>query len=352
MIGQADDPHGVFPFGTVAGFSEPRRLANAQALVLGVYPSALHVRWTHPRYRVTALAVAPEPWPFWDGEDEADRVDEWRAQVGWQAAWGTAEPAGRVNGSSGQVVRDRVLSPLGLTLDSVWLTDALPYFHVHRGRGTQGAAMSGRYDPFAAEQELPTHDLPSRPSPAALIARARTDQADRLRQELHDSGRSAPHHTGQRGPGCRHRHHGRSLTGSALHQRLRHAAPDADCGRAVRRGPSSRAPRPAQRHLAFRARAMDAHGQRVLTRRQVLCLTDAVHRCRPDRPCPVRSWDLPTGGPVGTWTRLRASPAMSGVGVAVEDLPPVRTAAASRQADGRAAHRRYCASRTCMRPVS
>jgi len=136
---------------------------------------------------VIALAVAPEPWPFWDGEDEADRVALWREQVGWRDEWGTAEPAGRVNGSSGQVVRDRVLKPLGLTLDSIWLTDALPYFLVHRGAKTQGAAMADRYDPFAAEYGLPVHHLPSRPSPAALIARARTDEADRMRQELRDS---------------------------------------------------------------------------------------------------------------------------------------------------------------------
>ncbi len=71
------------------------------AFLLGVYPSALHVRWTHPQYRVAALAVAEEPYPFWDGADEVERVDRWRGEVGWQSEWGTAEPVGRLNGSSG-----------------------------------------------------------------------------------------------------------------------------------------------------------------------------------------------------------------------------------------------------------
>jgi hypothetical protein len=65
-----------------------------------------------------------------------------------------------LNGSSGQVVQQRVLEPLGLKADRVWLTDALPFFHVHRGTGSQGAAMQERYDPFALEHGLQPHNLP------------------------------------------------------------------------------------------------------------------------------------------------------------------------------------------------
>jgi hypothetical protein len=154
--------------------------------VLGVYPSALHIRWTAPAgyTGVRALAVAPEPWPFWDGTDQDWRVAQWKADVQWRAEWGEAASAGRVNGSSGQLVRDRVLEPLGLTLDEVWLTDALPFFFVHRGAGTQGAAMSERYDPFASTAGLPLHDLPDRPSAQRLVEMAVTEEADRLRDEL------------------------------------------------------------------------------------------------------------------------------------------------------------------------
>lgn len=157
--------------------------------MLGVYPSALHVRWTAPSgYKgVRALAVAPEPWPFWDGDDQEERVAHWRDFVDWQDSWGQALSAGHVNGSSGRLVRERVLAPLGLLFEQVWLTDALPFFHVHRGPRTQGAAMSERYDPFVASHGLQGHGLPDRPSPAALVALAIHGEAGRLRDELRES---------------------------------------------------------------------------------------------------------------------------------------------------------------------
>lgn len=157
--------------------------------MLGVYPSALHIRWAAPAgYEgVRALAVAPEPWPFWDGVDQDELVAQWRDLVDWQDSWGQALPAGYVNGSSGALVRERFLVPLQLNFEQVWLTDALPFFHVHRGTGTQGAAMRERYDPFPAAHELPLHELPDRPSPAALVARAIHQEAGRLRDELRES---------------------------------------------------------------------------------------------------------------------------------------------------------------------
>lgn len=179
---------GVFPFGRPSGRCRPRTASPAEAVVLGVYPSALHIRWIGPRQRITALAVAEEPWPFWTGDDDAERVDQWRGAVGWVPEWGTAEPAGRFNGSSGRAVRDRILAPLGLSPDSVWLTDALPYFHVHRGPGSQGEAMAERYDSFARSHGLPVHQLPDRPPTDQLIRRAVHDEGPRLVDELLSSG--------------------------------------------------------------------------------------------------------------------------------------------------------------------
>ena len=178
---------GVFPFGNPSGRCQPRRASPAEAFVLGVYPSALHIRWSGPEQRIAALAVAEEPWPFWTGEDEVERVEQWRRAVGWLPEWGSTEPAGRLNGSSGQAVRDGILHPLGLTQDQVWLSDALPFFHVHRGSGTQGDAMSGRYDPFARTHGLPLHQLPDRPSTGQLIQRAVREEGPRIVDELLDS---------------------------------------------------------------------------------------------------------------------------------------------------------------------
>lgn len=177
-----------FPFGTEAGRCESRRVRHAEVMVIGVYPSALHVRWRpHGSSGVRALAVAPEPWPFWDGGDAADRVEQWKADLPWLDAWGTATHAGRVNGSSGQRVRDEVLKPLGFSIDDVWTTDVLPYFFVHRGAGSQGDAMMSRYDPWAATLGLPTHELPRRPSPSALVTRAINEEGERLAEEIRSS---------------------------------------------------------------------------------------------------------------------------------------------------------------------
>lgn len=183
-----DSMGGRFPFGRPSGRCKPRRATKAKAFVLGVYPSALHVRWSGPGVRISYLAIDQEPWPFWDGHDEAQRIAKWRRDVEWQDAWGTATPPGKLNGSSGHKLRDHYLTPLGLNTDDVWLTDCLPFFHVWRGPGTQGAAMRERYDPFALQhQPLRTHELPDRPPAAQLIRRTLASEAGRLLGELDDS---------------------------------------------------------------------------------------------------------------------------------------------------------------------
>jgi hypothetical protein len=174
--------------------------------VLGVYPSALHVRWTLPGWAtselglaavVGALAVADEPIVFWEGEGADGLVARWKEDVGFRTGngegqWGFVEAAR--NGTSGETLKRRILEPLGVTADETWFTDAVNSFFVKRGstggRGgkrvkQQADVLADVYEPFVAHvEDLCPATLPPRPSAGRLIASATKEQRDRLRREL------------------------------------------------------------------------------------------------------------------------------------------------------------------------
>lgn len=176
---------GTFPFGRPATDRPPRVPAgDADLFLLGVYPSALHVRWQRPDgvVQVQALAVDDEPEVFWDGADAAERVLRWSDEVGWRREWGRVSSAG--NGTSGRAVIEDVLRPLGTTIDRCFVTDYLPRYHVKHGPGSQGSAMAERYAPFAAARGLPPVSLPGRPTPSALTRQAIRENGDELAGQL------------------------------------------------------------------------------------------------------------------------------------------------------------------------
>jgi len=74
-----------FPFGQQHQSTEPLRPGGGKAeiFVVGVYASAVHAAWHGPdgQQLCQALAVASEPWSFWDGKDAAERVQELAASV-------------------------------------------------------------------------------------------------------------------------------------------------------------------------------------------------------------------------------------------------------------------------------
>ena len=174
-----------FPFGLPATRRPPRRPAGSAALfVLGVHPSALHIRWQRPDGMVAgALAVADEPEVFWDGADAGKRVSHWKDSVGWQPGWGTVNPAGG-NGSSGRHIAKHVLEPLGVSADAVHFTDCLPTYFVKSGRISQAQVLAEVYGPFAAAQDLPVADLPPRPSASQLVSRAVEEEGANLHEQL------------------------------------------------------------------------------------------------------------------------------------------------------------------------
>ena len=195
--------HGRFPFGA-PNSARPMRRATSQALalVVGVYPSAFHVAWSPPesldprpidqrrRPLVSSLAVDVEPVVFWDGisPSPADRLAAWKAEVGFdEGRQGVVRPGH--NGPSGGGVVTGVLTPLGLTADQVAFTDAVPWYFVKNGKGSQGEAIETRFNSLASSLGVEAGDLPSRPTPRALVAIATSGaRRDGLRNEIAEAG--------------------------------------------------------------------------------------------------------------------------------------------------------------------
>lgn len=194
---------GVFPFGQPSTERPPRRPAGpADAFVLGVYPSALHVRWQPPAYwagrqarTVSAMAVDVEPVVFWDGAnpDPSTLIAAWKDAVGFVDGddVGCDGHVGDVatNGSSGLLVSALTLEPLGIDPASVWMTDAVPWLFVKYGTKTkreQGDVLAEVYNPFALVQGRQLATLPRRPT--SVVAHAAEHERSRLRSELLESG--------------------------------------------------------------------------------------------------------------------------------------------------------------------
>jgi uracil-DNA glycosylase len=175
---------GVFPFGRPVTACQPVATGERRVLVLGAYPSALHVRWrpaAESGRLVRALAVDNEPEPFWNGDDEAERVDAWREAVGWHEKWGSVQPVGELNGSSGRWVDANVFAPLGAERSEVWITDCLDTYRSSPGMRT---AVESVYQPFASTVGLPPEDLAPHPSEGEIVTEATSHHRVRLLAEI------------------------------------------------------------------------------------------------------------------------------------------------------------------------
>ena len=152
---------GVFPFGQPVRKVEQTDRTPKRVFILGVYASAVHARWIGPdkRIRVRALAVASEPRIFWNGNQiEAGTII---AQISLPGALGQLSPAHPTyNGPSGKTLDEKILAPLKLTRDDVWLCDLVPHSCLNTG---QRKAIERVYRPMAAEYGLPEAKVRSVP---------------------------------------------------------------------------------------------------------------------------------------------------------------------------------------------
>jgi hypothetical protein len=189
---------GQFPFGQLNRVRPMRRPSGeAHALVVGVYPSAFHIAWSPPshldprlvtqraRPYIGSLAVDVEPIVFWNGQSPspAELLEQWKVGVGFTDEHGIATVGN--NGPSGAGLVVNVLEPLGLDADDVAFTDAVPWFFVKDGAGSQGEAIRERFGPIAASIGAAQGSIPKRPTTRQLVELANGPlRRDALRAEL------------------------------------------------------------------------------------------------------------------------------------------------------------------------
>jgi hypothetical protein len=189
---------GVFPFGKINSERPARRAAKADAVVIGVYPSAWHVRWTAPERHsagpnggVQALAVDVEPTVFWDGakDDFVARLSRWKEDIGFRDGehGSVSHVSPSTNGSSGVKVLKHYLAPLGLEPERVTFTDIYPVFMIKTGstkkRG-QADAIRQEYDPLATAMGFAPCTLPARIAERDLPRLAAEHFGERLMSDL------------------------------------------------------------------------------------------------------------------------------------------------------------------------
>lgn len=172
-----------FPFGQLVTARPPSAQAPRPVFVLGAYPSAVHVEWHPPApyRRVTAIAVADEPIPFWDGDDQLDVVERWKQAVEFHDGWGRVRANPKFNGPCGKKFVANVLAPLRVTASDAWVTDCLDTY-----RSSVGGAerILNTYNPWATSAGLLPADLAPHPSEDAVVREAMKSHAGRLRREL------------------------------------------------------------------------------------------------------------------------------------------------------------------------
>jgi len=171
-------------FGRPVRAARPSADGRRELFILGAYPSALYVCWTAPALPrpIQAVAVDNEPEPFWTGDDEHERIEQWQRDVSFRESWGRVSACGRLNGSSGRWVKEQVLSPLGAARSQAWITDCLDIYYeseqaaVHLEQPAVREAIS--------RLGIRPRCLLPHPSEAAIVREALAAHAERLGAEI------------------------------------------------------------------------------------------------------------------------------------------------------------------------
>lgn len=141
----------LFPFGEPVHRLEQQDKTPKQVFVLGVYASAVHAKWiNHLGIVCQALAIASEPYIFWDGNtDEAASIIS-RIKIP-QELGSLVLPNKHLNGTSSKVLSENILKPLGFTRKEAWLCDLLPESRLNP---RQQKVIAERYNPLIKQYGL------------------------------------------------------------------------------------------------------------------------------------------------------------------------------------------------------
>lgn len=145
-----------FPFGSELKKVEQTDKTPKEVFVLGVYASAVHAKWIdkNGKVKVNALAVASEPYIFWEGDGAHEIIGE----IKIPNELGKLVPANkRFNGPSGITLNEQYLNPLGYTRNEAWLCDILPYSRLNQN---QVKAIETHYEPICNDYNLPSCTIP------------------------------------------------------------------------------------------------------------------------------------------------------------------------------------------------
>ena len=169
-----------YPFGRPVTRRPPSAHEQRALFVLGAYPSALHVEWRPPAGGKLgrALPIDDEPEPFWNGEDASDRLAAWISSTRLDPDRdGTFRIPSGLNGPSGAWVDRNVLTPLGQSRATTWITDCLDTYRMSTG---VEARIADTYD----NGTRPGARLLPHPSESAVVAEALNEHHSRLLDEL------------------------------------------------------------------------------------------------------------------------------------------------------------------------
>ena len=152
-------PNAYFPFGQPLKLVKQQDRTPKKIFVLGVYSSAVHADWysADGKPLCQALAVASEPYIFWNGENAADII----AKITIPPEAGHLEPADvKYNGSSGRVLDTLYLAPLGFSRSDAWLCDLVPHSYMN---ANQKNAIEANYIEASKKYGLSVASIPEKP---------------------------------------------------------------------------------------------------------------------------------------------------------------------------------------------